>query len=95
MRKPFGVKVVGAQTSADRILLGHHAEGRPDLCQSLRQVSKVQQYHQIVVQRVDPIDNPMVVCSVGIRHHGAIPHCGATAEVPDSGHRLLYKMGGS
>ena len=66
---------------------------RLDLCQSLRQMPKIQQYHQIAVRRVDTYDSPMVVRLVGVRHHGAVPNSGMIDEVPDNGHRLLHKMG--
>ena len=56
---------------------------------------KIQQYHQTAVRRVNPYDSPMVVRSVGVRHHGTVPNSGAIAEVLDSGHRLLHKMNGS
>ena len=56
---------------------------------------KVQQHHPTVVRRVDPYDSPIAVRSVRVRHHGAVPNSGAIAEVLDSGHRLLHKMGGS
>ena len=54
---------------------------------------KIQQHHSTAVRRVDTYDNPMVVPSVRVRHHGAIPNSGAIAEVLDSRHRLLHKMG--
>ena len=67
---------------------------------------KIQQYHQTAIQRADPYDNPISVRSMGVRHHGAVrsvgvrhygavPNSGATAEVPDSRHRVFHKMGGS
>ena len=87
--------IVGAQTDLSGILLAHHAKGRTDLCQNLQQVSKVQQYYQATVRRVNPNDSPMAVCSVGVKYHRVVPNSGATAEVPDIRHRLLHKMGGS
>ena len=44
-------------------------------------MSKVQQHHQTAIRRVDPDDNPMAICSVGIRHHGTIPDSSATTKV--------------
>ena len=47
------------------------------------------------VREVNPYDSPIAVHSVGVKHHGAVPNSGATAEVPDSRHQLLHEMGGS
>ena len=95
LRKPLKVTIVGTQADSSRVLLAHHAKRCSDLCQSLRQMPKIQQYHQIAVRRVDPYDSPMAICSMRVRHYGIVPNGGAIAEVPDSGHRLLHKMGES
>ena len=95
LQEPLRVVVVSTQIRSNGVLLTHHVEGCSNLCQSLRQVSKVQQCHQTAVRRVDPNDSPMAVRSVGIRHHRAIPDSSMVAEVPHSRHRLLHKMGGS
>ena len=95
LREPLRVTVVGTQTDSSRILLAHNAERCPNLCQSLRQVSKVQQRHQTTVERINPNGNPGDICLVGIRHHGPISNSGTATEVPYSRHRLLHKVGRS
>ena len=95
LRKPLWVTIVSTQTDPSRVLLAHHAEGCPNLCQNLWQVLKVQQRHQTAIRRVDHDDSPVAIYSVGIRHHRINPNSGAIAEVPYSRHRLLHKVGRS
>ena len=95
LRKSLRVTIVDTQIDLSKVLLAHHAKRCPDLCQSLRQMPKIGQYHKTAIRRVDPYDSPMDVRSVGLRHYRATPNGGATVEVPGSGHRLLHEMGGS
>ena len=87
--------IVGTQADSSRVLLAHYAKRHSDLCQSLRQMLKIQQHHPTAVRRIDPYNNPMVVHLVEVKHYETVSNSGVTAEVPDSGHRLLHKMGGS
>jgi len=87
--------ITSTQVDSSRILLAYHAEGCPSLCQSLRQMPKVQQHHQIANGRAQPDDDPMAFYSIGIGNHGPIPNSDETTEVPSGRHRLLYQIGGS
>ena len=61
----------------------------------MRQMPKIQQYHQTADRRVDPYDSLVAIHLMGVRHHGVVPNSGVTAEITNSGHRLLHKIGGS
>ena len=93
LREPIKVAVVGTQTNLSWILLAHYAEGCSDLCQCLRQMSKVQQHYQTADERTDPNDGPVAIRLMGIGHHGPIPNSHVAAEVPYSRHRLFHQMG--
>ena len=95
LRKPFRGTIISAQAYSSRILLAHHAEGQASLCQSLRQVSKVQQCHLTTVRGTHPYDNPIAIRSMGVRYHGSFPNSNQVTEVPSSQHRLLHEMGRS
>ena len=95
LQKSLRVTIVGTQIDLSKVLLAHHAKRCPDLCQSLQQMPKIQQYHKTAVRRIDPYDSPMAVRLVGFRHYEIVPNSGVTAEVPGSGHRLLHEIGGS
>ena len=95
LREPLRVTVPGTQTNSSWILLAHYAEGCPDSCQNLRQISKVQQHHQVADGRTNPNDSPVAICSMGTGHHGPILNSNAAAEVPYNRHILFHQMDGS
>ena len=66
--------IVDKQVDLCRILLAYYAEGHANLCQSLRQMLEIRQYHQTIVRRTHPYDSLVVVYSVGIRYHGPLPN---------------------
>ena len=65
--------IVGSQTDLSGILLAHHAKGHTNLCQNLQQVSKVQQYYQATVRRVNPNDSPWLFAQWGLDIIGSFP----------------------
>ena len=73
MWKPLRVMVIGTQTNSSEVLLTHQAKGCLNLCQSLRQVSKVQQYYQATVKRVNPNDSPWLFAQWGLDIIGSFP----------------------
>ena len=92
LREPLRIMVISTQTDSGRILLSHLVEGRPGLCQNLRQVLDVQQCHQTAVERINSNNGPVAICSVGVRHHGPILGSGTAAEIPYNRYRLLHKV---
>ena len=82
--------VTSAQANSGRILLVYHAEGYLSLCQSLRQMSEVQQYHQTTNRGVYSDDSSVAFCSKGVKHHGPIPNGSKIVEVTSGQYRLLY-----
>ena len=75
--------------------MAYYAEGCLGLCQSLRQMSKVQQRHQTADRGAHPNDNLITFCLIGNGHYELIPNSNETAEVPNSRHRLFHQMGRS
>ena len=50
--------ITSAQANSGRILLAYHAEGYLSLCQSLQQMSEVQQHHQATNKEFTPMIAP-------------------------------------
>ncbi|XP_050240791.1 uncharacterized protein LOC126689600 [Quercus robur] len=73
LKKPLRSTIVSTQDDPNRILLAHNAEGRVSLCKVLRQMSKVQQFHQTTIRRANPHDNTLAIHSMEARYRGPIP----------------------
>ena len=74
--KPLRGMVVSAQDDSSWVLLANYAERCISLCKTLRQVSKVQQFHQTTIQRANTHDGPLAIRLMGTRYHGSFPNRG-------------------
>ena len=95
LRKPLGGTVISTKVDPSRTLLAYNAKGCASLCQVLRQVSEVQQFHQTTILRTDPYDGTLVVCLIGARYHGTIPDSDKATKVFGTWHRLFHQVGRS
>ena len=73
LRKPLRRTIISTQVDPSRILLAYNAKGHASLCQVLRQVLEVQQFHQTIIRRTNTHDGPLVIRSMGSRYHGPLP----------------------
>ena len=66
--KPLGVMIIGTQIDSSGILLAYYAEGCLGICQSLWQMSKVQQRHQIrqPAKELTPMTTPWPFAQWGL-----------------------------
>ena len=74
--KPFGGTVVSSQVDPSWVLLANYAERRTSLCQGLRPVLEVQQFHQTTIQRTNTHDGPLAIRLMETRYHGPLPNRG-------------------
>ena len=90
LRKPLERTIISTQAGQSRILLAYNAEGHASLCQVLRQVLEVQQFHQVTIRRADPHGDTLAVRSMEARYHGPILGSDQAVKVFGSWHRLFH-----
>ena len=74
--KPLGGTVVSAQVYPSWVLLANYAKRHTSLCQDLRQVLEVQQFHQTTVRRANTHDDPLAIHLMGTRYNRSLPNRG-------------------
>ena len=74
--KPLGGTVVSAQVDPSWVLLANYAKRHTSLCQDLRQVLEVQQFHQTTVRRANTHDDPLAIHLMGTRYNRSLPNRG-------------------